>query len=110
MSAASAPDHRTPFDHHAFKAMAANVDWHPALEHMHRLLLQIEDPAQQLHGIAAMCAFLQQNWMVMIAMDDIRAAAKVAMESTSAWAAAPPIVAAQARMVLWIIQQIEAMQ
>lgn len=94
----------------AIKAMATTVDWMPALEHMHHMCLQIEDPTQHLHGIASMCAFLQQNWMVLIAMDDIRAAAKIAMEATSTWTAAPPVVAAQARMVLWIIEQIEAMQ
>jgi hypothetical protein len=75
---------------------------------MHRLLLQIEDPAQQVQGIAAMCTFLQQNWMVMVAMDDIRAAAKVAMETTSMWSAAPPEIAMQAQIVMGIISNIEA--
>ena len=90
------------------KTMSANIDWMPALEHMYTILQQIEDPAQQLQGIATMCAFLQQNWMALVAMDDIRDAAKIAMETTNAWAAAPPEVALQARMVLWIIGNIEA--
>ncbi len=90
------------------KTMCTALDWYPALEQMHQLLLQIEDPAQQAQGIAAMCTFLQQNWMVMVAMDDIRAAAKVAMETTSAWPSAPPEIAMQAQIVMGIIANIEA--
>jgi len=85
--------------------MAANIDWMPALEHMNQLLHQIEDPG----ATASMSAFLLQNWMIMVVMEDVRAAAKIAMEATSTWDDAPPIVAAQARMVLWVIGQIEAM-
>jgi hypothetical protein len=87
------------------KTMCTALDWYPALEQMHRLLLQIEDPGQQAQGIAAMCTFLQQNWMIMVAMDDIRAAAKIAMESTSTW---PPEIAMQAQIVMGIIANIEA--
>lgn len=89
------------------KTMSTNFDWLPALQQLHTFLEQIENPESYLQGIAATCALLQQNWMLLVAEDDIRAKAKEAMEATASSPSIPPVLAMHARQLLWMIATIE---
>ena len=88
--------------------MSTNNDWMPALLQLHTFLEQIADPESYLQGIASTCAHLQQNWMLLVAEDNIRAKAKEAMEATATSPSMPLVLAMHARHLLWMIATIES--